>query len=78
VSVEKCLFFKSFVFILLLVLLVKLLVFLFDGAKVLLFFDMTKLFWKKMQKKFILVYFVKSGPQNDIDSNKIIIIFIKK
>ena len=30
-----------------------------------------------MQKKCILVYFVKSGPQNDPDSNKIIIIFIK-
>ena len=25
-----------------------------------------------------MVYFVKSGPQNDTDSNKIIIIFIKK
>ena len=31
-----------------------------------------------MQKKCILVYFVKSGPQNAPDSNKIIIIFIKK
>ena len=30
-----------------------------------------------MKKKFILVYFVKSGPQNDPDSNKIIIIFLK-
>jgi hypothetical protein len=38
---------------------------------------MAKLFWKKMQKKCILVYFVKSGPQNTTDSNKIIIIFIK-
>jgi hypothetical protein len=38
---------------------------------------MAKLFWKKMQKKCILVYFVKSGPQNDPDSNKKIIIFIK-
>jgi hypothetical protein len=51
---------------------------LFDGAKVLLFFDIAKLFWKKMQKKFILVYFVKSGPQNAPDSNKKIIIFYKK
>ena len=31
-----------------------------------------------MQKKCIFVDFVKSGPQNDPDSNKIIIIFIKK
>jgi hypothetical protein len=39
---------------------------------------MTKYILEKNKKKYILLYFVKSGPQNDPDSNKIIIIFIKK
>jgi hypothetical protein len=42
----------------------------FYGAKVQHFFHIRKLFSRKMQKKFILVDFVKSGPQNAIDSNK--------
>ena len=35
-----------------------------SGAKVLLFFDMTKLFDRKIALDFILLHFVKSGPQN--------------
>ena len=46
-------------------LLVKLVVFNY-ATKVLLFFDMTKLFDRKIALDFILFHFVKSGPQNCI------------